>query len=184
MESSTINAGSGSGNLTSLRRIMIGNGVLMIFMTAVGGVGLWMYILGGFEIVPGYMVHFQLPGTEGGWQRAHTGPAMNGIMVMAVAFALPMVQMSFKLARRIGWVVMLDGWANVGFYFFGNFSPNRGLAFGNSDIGPSNIFSILALGPAYLFGVLLMIALAILGWKAIFPGQLSDESGSSLVSAE
>lgn len=151
----------------AFRRVMFGHGALMIFMALVGGLGLWMFILGGFEVVPGYTIYFDLPGTEGGWQRTHTGPVMNGLMVIGVAFGLPLLDFSLKAAKRLGWIIVLDGWSNVGFYFFSNFSPNRGLAFGETKLGDANIFSVLALAPAYLFGVLAMIALIIIGYRAI-----------------
>jgi len=151
----------------SLRDLMAGNGVLMIFMSLVGGLGLWMFILGGFELIPGTFLHFQLPGSEAGWNRTHTGPVMNGLMVIAVALVLPLLDFSEKWGKIWGWIVMLDGWSNVGFYFFSNFSPNRGLAFGRTPIGDSNVFSTLALAPAYLFGVLAMVALVAIGRQAI-----------------
>jgi len=122
--------------------------------------------VGGFEIVPGYILHFTVPGTPEGWARAHSGPALNGMMVIAVAFVLPMLQFQDKTAARLGWIIVADGWANVGFYFFGNFTPNRGLSFGDNRFGAGDLFSALALGPAYLFGVLALIALAIIGLKA------------------
>lgn len=151
----------------ALRRIMVGHGALMIFMALVGGLGLWIFLLGGFEIVPGHIVQINLPGSEAGWQKAHTGPVMNGLMVIGVAFILPLLDIAAKTARRLGWIILLDGWSNTGFYFFGNFSPNRGLAFGSSKMGPSDLFSFLALAPAYLFGVLAMIALCYIGIIAI-----------------
>jgi hypothetical protein len=61
----------------------------------------------------------------------------------------------------------LDGWSNVGCYFFGNFAPSRGLRFDSNKHGKSNIFGILALSPAYLFGVLGLWALGELGWSAL-----------------
>jgi len=112
----------------SLQRKMAGHGILMIFCTLLFGVGLWMHLVGGFEIVPGYILHFTVPGTPEGWARAHSGPALNGMMVIAVAFVLPMLQFQDKTAARLGWIIVADGWANVGFYFFGNFTPNRGLS--------------------------------------------------------
>lgn len=151
----------------ALRKLMVGNGVLMIFAALVGGVGLWMFLLGGFEIVPGHVVSFQLPGSEAGWAKAHAGPVMNGLMVIAIAFVLPLLDFSPKTASRLGWIILLDGWANTGFYFFGNFSPNRALAFGESRLGGSDIFSAVALAPAYLLGVLAMGALVMIGWRAI-----------------
>ncbi|WP_206677312.1 styrene-oxide isomerase StyC [Caulobacter sp. SSI4214] len=150
----------------ALRRVMLGHGALMIFMALVGGLGLWMFLLGGFEI-PGGMLHFQLPGTAEGWKRTHTGPVMNGLMVIGVAFTLPLLDFKERTARILGWIIALDGWSNVGFYFFGNFSPNRGLAFGPSRLGAADVFSYLALAPAYLFGVLAMGALLVIGWRAI-----------------
>ena len=129
-----------------------------------------MPLVGGFEIVPGYILHFSVPGTPEGWARAHAGPALNGMMVIAVAFVLPMLDFTDKAAARPGWIIVADGWSNVGFYFFGNFTPNRGLSFGDNRFGAGDIFSTLALGPAYLFGVLALIALAIIGLKAFRAG--------------
>ena len=145
---------------------MSGHGILMIFSTLLFGVFLWMNLVGGFEIVPGYILHFNIPGTPEGWARAHTGPALNGMMVIATAFVLPHLKFTEQKAKILGYIVVLDGWANVGFYFFGNFSANRGLSFGDSRLGPGDIFSTLALGPAYFFGVLALIALFIIGLQA------------------
>jgi len=151
---------------STLQRKMSAHGILMIFCTLLFGVGLWMHLVGGFEIVPGYIVHFNVPGTPEGWARAHSGPALNGMMVIAVAFVLPLLDFSEKAMTRLGYIIVLDGWANVGFYFFGNFTPNRGLSFGDNKYGEGDIFSTLALGPAYLFGVLALIALFIIGIRA------------------
>ncbi len=150
-----------------LQRVMIGHGALMIATALLGGVGLWMFLLGGFEIIPGYIVHFQLPGSAEGWRKAHSGPVLNGLMVIGIAFALPLLDFKVATAKILGWIIVLDGWSNVGFYVFGNLSPNRGLAFGSSSLGPSNVFSWLALGPAYFFGALATGALFVIGWHAI-----------------
>lgn len=159
-----------------LQRKMSAHGILMIFCTLLFGVGLWMDLVGGFEIVPGYILHFNVPGSPEGWARAHTGPALNGMMVIAVAFVLPMLDFSAKAASRLGWIIVADGWANVGFYLFSNFSPNRGLSFGPNQFGPGDIFSWLALGPAYLFGVLALGALLIIGHRALRGGV--DKAGA------
>ncbi len=152
----------------ALRKMMLGNGILMIFAALVGGLGLWMFLIGGLiPIFPGFDWSFQLPGTAEGWARAHTGPVMNGLMVIAVAFCLPLLSFTPKWARIWGMIVVLDGWSNTGFYFFGNFAPNRGLNFTANRFGEANIFSFLALAPAYLFGVLVMIALFAIGLQAL-----------------
>lgn len=151
---------------SNLQRKMSAHGILMIFCTLLFGVGLWMHLVGGFEIVPGYIVYFNVPGTPEGWARAHSGPALNGMMVIAVAFVLPLLDFSEKAMTRLGYIIVLDGWANIGFYFFGNFTPNRGLSFGDNKYGAGDIFSTLALGPAYLFGGLALVALFIIGMRA------------------
>jgi len=160
------------------QRKMAGHGILMIFSTLAFGVGLWMHLVGGFEIVPGYIVHFNVPGTPEGWARAHTGPALNGMMVIAVAFVLPLLKLSEKATNWLGWIIIADGWSNVGFYFFGNFTPNRGLSFGDNKFGEADLFSTLALGPAYFFGVLAMGALFVIGLKAV-KSKSSDQKVSS-----
>jgi len=155
----------------SQQRRMAGHGVLMIFCTLLFGLGLWMRLLGGFELFPGYMLHFNVPGTPEGWARAHVGPALNGMMVIAVAFVLPALNFSGKASTLLGWIIVGDGWSNVIFYFFANLASNRGLSFGANRFGATDIFGVIALAPAYLFGVLAMIALLIIGWRAVRPSR-------------
>lgn len=153
--------------MKNLQKKMMGHGVLMIFSTLVFGLGLWMKLVGGFELVPGYILHFDIPGTSDGWAKAHTGPALNGMMVIAVALVLPLAGFSQKTTSRLAWIVIGDGWSNVIFYFFANFAASRGLSFGSNRLGRTNIFGIIALGPAYVFGVLAMVALLMIGWRAV-----------------
>jgi hypothetical protein len=149
--------------MNNFQRVVAGHGVLMILCTLLFGVGFWMSVLGGFELVPGVMLEFNMPGTPEGWRKAHTGPALNGMMVLAVAVVLPMLTFEEKKSRILAWIVVADGWSNVGFYFFGNFAINRGLSFGDNKFGEADIYSTLALGPAYIFGVLAIVALFMMG---------------------
>lgn len=168
----------------TLRDTMAGNGVLMIFAALVGGLGLWMFILGGFELLPGVFIEFQLPGSERGWNAAHTGPVMNGLMVIACAFVMPHLNFSRKWGQIWGWIVLLDGWSNVGFYFFSNFSPNRGLAFATTPVlGGADVFSFLALFPAYVFGVLNMVALIAIGRQALIVAKARKAAQSGMAVA-
>src|ERR1700744_3709109 len=111
-------------DMIRLQRKLVGHGLLQIFCTLLFGVGYWAKLVGGFEVVPGKIAKFDLPGTEEGWKRAHTGPAMNGLMVIGTAASLPYVDLDTKTAKRLSWLVALDGWSNVIFYFFGNFAPS------------------------------------------------------------
>lgn len=146
-----------------------GHGVLMIFCTLLFGLGLWMKLLEGFELFPGYMLHFNIPGSPEGWARAHVGPALNGMMVIAVAFVLPGLEFKEGTRKLLGWIVVGDGWSNVIFYLFSNFAANRGLSFGGNRFGAGDIFGVIALAPAYVFGVLAMVALVMIGWGAVRP---------------
>lgn len=146
---------------------MAGHGILMIFSTLLFGLGLWMNLVGGFELIPGYILQFHVPGTAAGWARAHVGPALNGMMVIAVSVVLPGLRFNTRTAERLGWIVVADGWSNVIFYLFSNFSPNRALSFGPNQFGPSDIFSVIALAPAYVFGVLALGALLMIGVRAL-----------------
>jgi hypothetical protein len=169
--------------MKTFQRKMYGHGVLMIFCTLLFGVFLWMNLVGGFELVPGYIIHFNIPGTADGWRRAHIGPALNGMMVIAVALVLPRLDFSVQKTRLLGWIVILDGWSNVVFYFFANFAPTRGLSFGSNRFGETNIYGVIALAGAYVFGVLALIALAIIGWRLIRQRADRDETNEQLTAA-
>lgn len=145
--------------MVGFQRVIAGHGVLMILCTLLFGVGFWMSLLGGFELIPGTVLEFNVPGTPEGWRKAHTGPALNGMMVLGVAIVLPMLTFEARKSRLLAWVVVADGWSNVAFYFFGNLAVNRGLSFGDNQFGEGNYFSVLALGPAYVFGLLAIGAL-------------------------
>ena len=153
--------------METLQRKMAGHGILMIFSTLIAGLLLWIKLLGGWEIRPGKIINFDIPGTDEGWARAHTGPALNGMMVIAAASVMPHTGLPEKTASRLGWIVVADGWANVLFYFASNWTENRALSFGPNKHGKQNIFSTIALFPAYLFGVLVTVAMPIIGWKAL-----------------
>ena len=153
--------------LEATQRKWLGHGVLMMMTTLLGGVGLWMHLVGGFEIIPGYILHFQLPGTADGGVRAHTGPVLNGLMVIGVALVLPRLDFTEARAKLLGWLIVCDGWANVIFYLFGNFAPNRGLSFGPNHFGEASLAGVIALGPAYLFGAIATVVLTIIGVRAL-----------------
>jgi len=37
--------------------------MLIMLMTLIVGLGLWIFLLGGFEVWPGHIISFLLPGT-------------------------------------------------------------------------------------------------------------------------
>lgn len=152
--------------LTRLQRVMIGNGILILFMGLVAGLGLWTFLVGGFELIPGSIIQFPVPGSADGWAKAHRGTPMNAFMVFTVAMFLPSLRFSVRIEKLMAWIVLGAAWGNTGFYFFSNFSPNRGLTFGSNPFGPGNFWSFLALAPAYAFGVASMIGLLYMARRA------------------
>jgi styrene-oxide isomerase len=166
--------------MQTFQRKMYGHGVLMIFFTLLFGVFLWMNLVGGFELYPGYIIQFHIPGTAEGWARAHVGPALNGMMVIAIALVVPRLDFPETKVKRLAWIVILDGWSNVIFYFFSNFAPTRGLSFGSNHFGQTNVFGIIALAGAYLFGVLALVALGIIGWRLITQKTTKEQAPEGL----
>ena len=152
--------------LTALQWTMIGHSMLIMLMTLVVGLGLWMSLLGGFELVPGYMLNFQLPGTPEGWARAHRGIPLNSLMVLAIALVLPHLAFGEAVQQRIAWIMIGTGWANTVFSIAANFSANRGLSFGANHFGFGDLAATIALAPAYLFGVLSMGVIAVIARRA------------------
>ncbi|KAF3390125.1 Styrene-oxide isomerase [Talaromyces pinophilus] len=96
-------------------------------------------------------------------------------MVILTALSIPKLGIPDGIAEWLCWIIKMDGWANVSFYFFANLSPNRGQALGGSRVGPSNVFSALALVPAALFGFPVVAAFAVAGYYAV-SNQLFPES--------
>jgi len=52
-----------------------------------------------------------------------------------------------------------------------NFSQNRGLSFGDNRFGAGDLFSVIALAPAYVFGVLSMGAVLYVAIKCLAGNQ-------------
>ncbi len=150
-----------------MQKVMVAHGVLLMFFALLAGLGLWVKLVGGFEFIPGTITAFDIPGTADGWAKAHRGTPMNALMVMAFALVLPWLGFSKKAQAWIAVIVVGAGWANTGFYYFANFSDNRGLTFGANSFGPGSLSSFLALFPAYVFGVASMAATLYMAWKIL-----------------
>lgn len=145
--------------LAGIQRTMVAHSLLIMLSTLIVGLALWASLLGGFEVYPGYVVNFELPGTAEGWARAHRGIPMNSLMVLGFALIINRLGLSEAKKTQYGWVMILTGWANTIFYVASNVAENRGLSFGANKFGSGDFYSFLALAPAYLFGILSMIVL-------------------------
>ncbi len=160
--------------MARLQRIMIGNGLLVILASMLAGFMLMFGLLGGLEIWPGTIVSIPVYGTTDGWVRAHSGGAMNGLLVIAVALALPKLNLSAGRQRFVAWGFIYVAWSFTVFYWLGNAAGNRALTFGDNQLGQSDIFGILGFLPALpsVFVVVVLLVITVIG---VFSGSPEDE---------
>ena len=115
-----------------LQRIMIGNGLLVVLASMFAGFMLMFLLIGGIEIWPGKIVPLSIYGTSEGWVRAHTGGALNGILVIVIALAMPALRLSPLMQRVTAYGFIYIAWSFTVFYWLGNASGNRALTLGDS----------------------------------------------------
>ena len=102
--------------LDSRIRNMIGHSAVVIFIALLAGWGLAMSLIGGFEIFPGYILPFEIPGDSSAWARAHTGGLLNGLLVLAFAWVLSSLNLDGKKSFHIWWMIVGTAYANTVFY--------------------------------------------------------------------
>ena len=150
-----------------LQQIMIGNGLLVILASMFAGFMLMFGLLGGLEVWPGTIVAIPTYGTTDGWVRAHSGGAMNGLLVMGVALALPKLNLSPLRQRIVAYGFIYVAWSFTIFYWFGNAAGNRALTFGDNPLGKSDIFGIIGFLPA-LPSVVVVVVILIIASIGVF----------------
>ncbi len=133
-----------------LQRLMIGNGFLVLVVALLAGFMLGFGLIGGFEVFPGVIMGMPYYGTPEGWARAHTGGLTNGLMVLAVALALPLVPLSARMLKVTAYGIIYVAWANTIFYWLGNAAASRSLSFGDNPIGETSFVGVLGLSFAFV----------------------------------
>ena len=144
-----------------LQRIMLANGMLVILVAMLAGYMLMFSLLGGFEIWPGQTLTFSVYGTAEGWVRAHSGGAMNGLLVIAIALALPKLGLSDALQKFTAWGFIYVAWSFTVFYWLGNAAGNRALSIGDNALGQSDVFGIIGFLPGVPSVIIVVVLLAI-----------------------
>lgn len=144
-----------------LQKKMIGQGAAVMLVGMFAGIGLLMSLLGGIELIPGYIIEFEIFGDPASWVRTHIGGMMNGMLIMLVATIMGGIGINGAAANRMFWMLVGTGWANTIFYWASFFAPNRALSFADNRLGESNLAAILGLAPALLFAVISIIAIFI-----------------------
>lgn len=142
------------------QKLMIGNAFLVIAISMLAGFMLGFGLIGGLELYPGKIVAMPYYGTAEGWARAHSGGLTNGLLILAVAWALPLISLSNRMRKITVWGFIYIGWANTVFYWAGNASGSRALSFGDNPLGASNLLGVLGFGMAFA-GALLIVYLLV-----------------------
>lgn len=148
-----------------LQRIMIGNGLLVVLVSMLSGFMLMFTLLGGIEIWPGKIIEIPLYGSADGWVRAHTGGALNGVLVIVVALALPVLRLSDFMQRFTAYGFIYIAWSFTVFYWLGNASSNRALSVGASPLGEPDTIGLIGFLPGVpsVFLVVFLLAVAAKG---------------------
>ncbi len=130
-----------------LQQIMLGHGLLVMLASMFAGFMLMFNLLGGVEIWPGNIIEIPMYGTESGWVRAHTGGALNGVLVIIVALALPKLKLGEFAQKFTAYGLIYCAWTFTLFYWLGNASSNRGLSIGASALGEPDLIGLIAFLP-------------------------------------
>lgn len=147
-------------------RNMIGHSAIVIFIALLAGWGLAMSLIGGFEIFPGNILFFAIPGDSSAWARAHTGGLLNGLLVLAFAWVLSILDLNERKAFHIWWMILGTAYANTIFYWAGILAPNRAITAGSNRLGEASFAGVVGFLPAAVFALVLMVAMVIVARAA------------------
>ncbi len=124
--------------------LVIGHGMVVLLIGLLSGVMLIFSLLDSVTLWPLPAWDVAIPGSTRGWQAAHVGGILNGVMIGGVALLMSKLEVVGKRAFWIGWGMIITGWANTLFYWAGNFASNRGLSVGATPYGEGDIAGALA----------------------------------------
>jgi hypothetical protein len=143
-------------------RRMVGHGAVVTLLGLAAGFGLVMSLIGGFEIVPGVILDFEIFGNPRSWARTHAGGLMNGLLVFVGALLSHAMQLPERAAAKVYWMLVGAGYANTIFYWGGMLAPSRALTFGDNRLGETSIAGVIGFFPALVFAVITMWAMFII----------------------
>lgn len=145
---------------------MIGHSAIVIFIALLAGWGLAMSLIGGFEIFPGNILFFEIPGDSSAWARAHTGGLLNGLLVLAFAWVVSTLDLAESKSFHIWWMIVGTAYANTIFYWAGILAPNRAITAGSNRLGEASLAGVIGFLPAAVFALVLMVAMVIIAGAA------------------
>jgi hypothetical protein len=127
-----------------LSYLTMAHAMLVLIIGLVAGVMLIFSLLEAVTLWPLPAWEVDVGGSTRGWQAAHVGGILNGVMIAGAALMMRALDMSGRRAFWTGWGMIITGWANTLFYWFGNFSENRGLSVAETPFGPGDIPGAIA----------------------------------------
>lgn len=151
-----------------LAYLLIANGMLVLLIGLIAGVMLIFSLLEAVTLWPLPVWEVDIPGSTRGWQAAHVGGILNGVMVSGVALLMLKLEIEGRRAFWVGWGMIITGWANTVFYWAGNFSANRGLSVAETPFGQGDLAGTLAFlggGSGMVFTTIAVIILAIAAFQ-------------------
>ena len=150
-----------------LVNLTIANGMAVLFIGLVAGIMLIFALLEAVTLWPLPEWKVLVPGSARGWQAAHVGGILNGVMIAGAALLMNHLALEGREATWAGWGMIITGWANTVFYWAGNLSQNRGLSVGATPFGEGDIWGALAFLGGGAGMVFTFVAVVILGRAAL-----------------
>lgn len=127
-----------------LANLVFANAMAVLFLGLVAGVALAFALLEGIGLWPLPIFDAEIPGSTRGWQAAHVGGILNGVMIVTLTWLTQKLERPEAQANRIGWFLIITGWGNTLFYWAGNLAANRGLSVTDTPYGAGDIWGALA----------------------------------------
>ena len=174
-----MNAYSSAGD--RLGYLVIGHGMVVLLIGLVAGLMLVFSLLDAVTLWPLPAWEVSLPGSTRGWQAAHVGGILNGVMMGGVALLMARLPLTEKENRWVGWGMIVMGWGNTVFYWAGNLAANRGLSVAATPFGEGDLAGALAFlggGVAMVFTFIAVVMLARSAFAASRGGAATDASGA------
>lgn len=143
------------------------HGAIITVIGLLSGFGFLFEILDSLSVWPIVIpLDAGFPGSEQGWRLAHVAGISNGLMMIIAGLTLVHIDATKRAQAWIVWGMVYTGWANTLFFHMGNFSSNRALSAGTSNLGEAD-----TLGAAgYIIGAstipFTLIAVTLIGYSS------------------
>ncbi len=147
--------------------LVIFHAMVVLFIGLVAGLMLVFSLLDAVALWPVPALEVSIPGSTRGWQAAHVGGILNGVMIAGIALLMSYLNMTGRSASWVGWGMIVTGWGNTLFYWAGNLAANRGLSAAATPYGDSDLAGVLAYlggGTAMVFTFIAVVILAHTAW--------------------